>query len=134
MTEDDKAAGTSGIGAPVEGSAALNALATLASHAWRLSRLSRQACERLPPHEGARLANQIRYIDRQIEDELAKAGLRLVDLEGQAYDPGIAATALNAADFAPTDELRIEQMIEPVILSEDGLLKFGAVLLGKATT
>lgn len=36
--------------------------------------------------------------------------MRLVNLEGQPYDPGMAASALNASDFGPEDHLLIEQM------------------------
>jgi len=106
-------------------------LAAMASHAWRLSRLSRRAIERLPGEDAARHANQLRYIERQIEEELVKAGLKVVDLDGQAFDAGTAATALNAADFEAGEALRIAQTLEPVVVGRDGLLRYGVVMLGR---
>jgi hypothetical protein len=50
-------------------------------------------------------------------------------LEGQKYDPGVAATALNISDFGPDDELVIEQMVEPIVMGSEGIIRPGTVLL-----
>jgi hypothetical protein len=55
----------------------------------------------------------------------------LVNLEGQPYDVGMAVSALNLSDFSPDDALVVEQMLEPVIMGSEGLLKGGTVILGK---
>jgi len=41
----------------------------------------------------------------------------------------MSATALNIADFAPEDVLFVEQMVEPVIMGEDGLRRTGTIML-----
>ena len=56
-------------GAATSASVEWTCLIAIASQAWRLSRLTRRALEKLPEADGTRLASQVRYIDRQIEDE-----------------------------------------------------------------
>jgi hypothetical protein len=57
--------------------------------------------------------------------------MRIVNLEGQSYDTGAAATAINVADFSPDDVLVVDQMLEPIIMGTDGLLRSGTVTLRK---
>lgn len=106
-------------------------LAGVAGHAWRLSRLARRAIEKLAPQDGARLNNQLRFTDRKLFEELEGVGIRIVDVEGQVFDPGMPVTALNADDFSPSDSLAIDQMIEPIVVGNSGVLKYGVVMLGK---
>lgn len=107
-------------------------LLILASESWRFARLFSRVLEKLDAGEGQRYENQLRYFLKRVDESLQAANLRLVNLEGQAYDPGIAATALNIADFEPEDRLVIEQMIEPIVMGPDGIVKAGTVLLKKA--
>lgn len=43
----------------------------------------------------------------------------------------MAVTPLNIEDFAPDDLLIIEQMIEPIIMGPEGVLRTGTVILRK---
>jgi hypothetical protein len=43
----------------------------------------------------------------------------------------MAATALNAADFSGDQDLIVDQMIEPIVMGKDGLLREGVVLLAR---
>lgn len=117
-----------------DSSVEMSCLAAMASQSWRLARLAVRAIEKLPPEDAARLASQLRYLDRQIDDEIQKAGMKVVNLEGQAFDAGIAATALNAEDFGPEDRLQVVQTLEPVVMGRSGLLRYGVVMLGRADT
>jgi len=85
----------------------------------------------LDPGEGARYINQFRYFSKRLEENLERAGMRLVNLEGQPYDTGAAATALNITDFGSDDALVVDQMLEPIIMGADGLLRPGTVTLRK---
>jgi len=58
--------------------------------------------------------------------------LKLVNLEGQTFSPGMAATPLNIEDFGPDEILLVDQMVEPVILGSEGVLRTGTVMLRKA--
>ena len=54
-----------------------------------------------------------------------------MNLEGQAFDAGAAATPLNISDFSPDDVLVVEQMIEPIIMDSVGIVRTGTVLLAR---
>jgi hypothetical protein len=108
------------------------ALVELAIEGWRFQKLFARALEKLDIGESSRLTNQHRYFLKRIDECLIEVGLRLVNLEGQAYDPGAAATALNLGDFNADDQLVIDQMIEPIVMSPSGLLRTGTVILRRA--
>jgi hypothetical protein len=114
--------------------AVLAALIDLSVESWRFSRLFARLLTKLDAGESGRYVNQYRFYLKRLEDGLASAGLRLVNVEGQPYDPGIAATALNVGDFGPDDELVVDQMVEPIIMGPEGLVKTGTVMLRKAGT
>jgi hypothetical protein len=44
----------------------------------------------------------------------------------------MAATPLNIADFGPDDTLVVEQMMEPILMGPDGVVKSGTILLKRA--
>ena len=81
--------------------------------------------------EGSRYVNQLRYFQKKVEDSLDASGLKLVNVEGQLFDPGMAASALNIGDFGPDDHLLVDQMVEPIIMGPEGLKKQGTVMLRK---
>ena len=114
-----------------ESNKAADALLDLAVEGWRLARLFSRVLTKLDAGEGARYANQVRYFIKRVEESLEAAGLRLVNLEGQPYDTGLPATALNIEDFAPEDRLYVDQMLEPVIMGEQGIVKTGTIMLRK---
>jgi hypothetical protein len=66
-----------------------------------------------------------------MEDELLACGIRIVSLEGQAFDTGAAVTAINADEFQGLDGLYIAQMIEPIVMGPNSILKTGVVVLGR---
>jgi hypothetical protein len=57
--------------------------------------------------------------------------LHIVDLDGERYQEGMAATALNAADFGPDEVLYVEHMMEPIIMGPDGIRRTGTMTLRK---
>ncbi len=107
-------------------------LVNIAVESWRFAKLFDRLLSKLDAGEGARFINQYRYYLKRLEDNLEQAGLRLVNVEGQPYDPGIAATALNIGDFGPDDRLLVDQMIEPILMGQEGLIRTGTVMLRKA--
>jgi hypothetical protein len=106
-------------------------LINVAIESWRFARLFKRVLSKLDAGEVPRFANQLRYYLKSLEEQLETADLKLVDLEGHAYDPGIAASALNIGDFAPDDLLIIDQMVEPIIMGGNGLVRSGTVMLLK---
>ncbi len=103
----------------------------LAVESWRLCRMFQRSIDTRDIKSAGRQSNQIRYFQRKLEDTLWPLGLRIVDLEGQPYEPGMAATALNIADFGPEDDLFVDQMMEPVVMGADGVRRTGTMMLRK---
>lgn len=108
------------------------ALIDIAVESWRFAKLFSRLLSKMDAGEGARYINQYRYYLKRLEDNLEQAGFRLVNVEGHPYDAGIAATALNIGDFGPDDHLLVDQMVEPIIMGQEGLVKTGTVMLRKA--
>ena len=106
-------------------------LIDIAVESWRFSRLFGKVVNKLDAGEAGRYLSQLRYFQKKVEDNLGSSGLRLVNVEGHPYDPGMAASALNLGDFGPNDVLLVDQMVEPIIMGSDGLRKQGTVMLKK---
>ena len=99
---------------------------------WRFSKLFSRVLLKLDPSDASRYSNQQRYFLQRLDESLAIAGLTIVNLEGQPYDLGMAASPLNIEDFEPNDFLVVDQMVEPVLMGSDGIVKSGTVMLRKA--
>lgn len=104
-------------------------LIDLAVESWRLCRMFQKSIDARDIRAAGRQSNQVRYFQRKLDDSLAPLGLRLVALDGQSYDTGMAATALNAADFGPEDTLYVDQMMEPIVMGPDGVRRTGTMML-----
>lgn len=104
----------------------------MAVESWRFSRLFSRVINKLDAGEGSRYMNQLRYFQKKLEESMEANGYSLVNVEGQPFDPGMAASALNVGDFGPDDLLLVDQMVEPIIMGKDGLKKEGTVMLRKA--
>ena len=107
-------------------------LIEMAVESWRFSRLFHRVISKLDAGEGSRYLNQLRYFQKKLEESMEANGFSLVNVEGQPFDPGMAASALNVGDFGPDDQLLVDQMVEPIIMCKDGLKKEGTVMLRKA--
>ena len=106
-------------------------LIDIAVESWRFSRLFEKVISKLDAGESGRYLNQARYFQKKVEESLDTSGLKLVNVEDQPYDTGMAASALNLEDFSPNDVLLVDQMVEPIIMGPNGLRKQGTVMLRK---
>lgn len=107
-------------------------LIDIAVESWRFSRLFGRVVSKLDAGESGRYINQLRYFQKKVEENLDTNGLKLVNVEGQPYDVGMAASALNLGDFGQDDVLLVDQMVEPIIMGPTGLRRQGTVMLRKA--
>lgn len=114
------------------GAAELKALIDVSVEGWRFARVFGRLLGKLDASEVPRYANQARYFLKRIDDSLQGVGLSIVSVEGQPYDAGMAVTALNIADFEPEDALYVEQMVEPVVMGPEGLVRGGTAMLARA--
>lgn len=108
-----------------------NTIINMAVENWRLSRLFIKAVGKLDPSETNKYIGQLRYFQKNIETTLDDCNLKIVNIEGQSYDVGMAAVAMNIEDFEESDKLVVESMIEPIIMGIDGIKRQGMVMLRK---
>ena len=71
------------------------------------------------------------YFQKNLETSLGRVELKIVDVVDQPYEPGMAASPLNLDEFDANDRLRVDQMVEPIIMGPEGLLRAGTVMLRK---
>jgi hypothetical protein len=106
-------------------------LIDLAVDSWKFARLFNRVLTKLEAGEQNRYANQLLYFQRRIDSALVATGARLETLEGQPFEPGMAASPLNLQDFADGDLLYVDQMLEPIVMGPEGVLRMGTLMLRK---
>lgn len=107
------------------------ALIDMTLDSWRFAKLFSRLITKLDPAEAGRYIGQYRYYLKRLTERLEQINMRLVSVEGQPYDTGMAVTALNVADFGPDERLVVDQMVEPIIMGDDRLVRAGTVTLKK---
>ena len=107
------------------------AVVSLAIESWRFGRVFDRLLTKLDAGEQTRYKSQFRWFIKKVEEALEQAELRIVNVEGHPFDPGIAATPLNIEEFDAKDALVVDQMLEPIIMGKEGLVKTGTVTLRK---
>ena len=110
------------------------AVLEIAVEAWRFRNVFDKAMSKLDPSEGSKYYSQFNWFYRKVELSLQMAGMRTIDITGQPYDIGMAVTPLNLDDFPADEILYIEQMVEPIILDDHGIVRTGTVILGRQVT
>ena len=106
-----------------------NSLMDIAVESWRFGRVFERLLTKLDAGEQSRYQSQYRWFQKRIEESMDSAGLMIVNIEGQVFDPGVAASAMNLDEFSTEDHLVIDQMIEPIIMGPKGLLRSGKVIV-----
>ena len=105
------------------------AIINLATESWRFAKVFERGITQLNAARAKRHTSQLQLFLKKTEESLEDVGLRIVNVEGQPYDPGIAATPLNIEDFEPDDHLVVNQMLEPIIMDGGSLAQTGTVTL-----
>lgn len=108
-----------------------DAVISMAVESWRFGRVFDRLLTKLDAGEQNRYKSQFRWFLKKVEEALEKAEMRIVNVEGHPFDPGMAATPLNIEEFDANDILMVDQMLEPIIMGKEGLVKTGTVMLRK---
>ena len=106
-------------------------LASLAIESWRLSKSFERLLIKSDPMEQRKYKSKLSWFNKKLNETLEEANLKFINLENQKYDTGSAVTAINLDDFQPDEDLEIDQMIEPIVMSNEGVLIAGTVVLRK---
>ena len=108
-----------------------NTLASLAIESWRLSKSFERLLTKSDPMEQRKYKSKLSWFNKKLNETLEEANLRFINLENQKYDTGAAVTAINLNDFQPDDDLEVDQMIEPIVMSNESVFRAGTVVLRK---
>lgn len=103
----------------------------IAAEAWRFRRVFIKAMAKLDLNESSKYLNQYSWFTKKVDAALESAGLTVVNVEGQCYDTGMAVTPINLDDFEADEQLFVEQMLEPIIMDQQTVVKAGTVILGR---
>lgn len=106
-------------------------LIAIASELFRFQRVFAKAISKLDIDEQSKYSSQFAWFSKKVIKALEEAGLKIVNVDGQLYDPGMAVTPLNIEDFETDDILYVEQTMEPIIMQENAVVKTGTVILGR---
>ena len=106
-------------------------LASLAIESWRLSKSFERLLIKSDQMEQRKYKSKLSWFNKKLNETLEEANLKFINLENQKYDTGSAVTAINLDDFQPDEDLEIDQMIEPIVMSNEGVLIAGTVVLRK---
>lgn len=106
-------------------------LVSIASELFRFQRVFAKAICKLEVNEQNKYISQYAWFSKKVMKALEDAGLRIINLDGQLYDAGMAVTPLNLEDFDVNDVLYVEQTMEPIIMEGETVIKTGTVLLGR---
>lgn len=109
----------------------IQSLTKMAVESWRIARVFDRMLTKLDAGEQTRYQSQLRWFIKKVEESLEEAGMSIVNVEGHPFDPGIAATPINIEEFEANDALVVDQMLEPIIMGKEGLVKTGTVTLRK---
>ena len=110
----------------------MNSVADIAAETYRLRKVFQRAIRNADPREQKKYLSQFGWFEKKVNQSLEELGLHVVSVEGQPYDPGMAVTPLNLEDFGQEEDLIVAQMMEPVILQGDRLVRMGTVMLERA--
>ena len=105
---------------------------TMAIESWRFSKVFDRLLMKLDAGEQNRYKSQFLWFLKKIEESLEHAQLKIVNIEGHPFDPGMAATPLNIQEYNEDDSLIVDRMIEPIIMGKEGVVKTGTVTLRRA--
>ena len=108
-----------------------NNLISIASELFRVQRVFSKAISKLDVDEQGKYNSQFAWFTKKVTKALDDSGIRMVGLDGQLYDPGMAITPLNIEDFEAEDILYIAQTVEPIIMQDNAVIKTGTVILGR---
>lgn len=108
-----------------------DSLVSIASELFRFKRVFSKAISKLEIDEQNKYNSQFAWFSKKVTKALEESNLRVISVDGQTYDPGMAVTALNLDDFEPEDTLYVVQTMEPIVMENESIIKTGTVILGR---
>ena len=110
-----------------------NLIIELVLESWRFSQVFHNMLEKLCSYkEYTRYQGRYSYFRKKLNEILDSAGLKIVEFPPDTdYDIGMAVIPINLDDFNSNDKLKIEQMLEPIIMQDSSVIRNGKIILKK---
>ena len=108
-----------------------NSLICIASEFFRFQSVYEKAINRIDMDERNKYISQFSWFSKKVIKALDESNIKIINLEGQIYDPGMAVTPINIDDFETDEGLYVMKTIEPIIMKEEKVVKIGTVILGR---
>lgn len=109
-----------------------DSLIQIATEFQRFEKVFSKVIGKLNVDEQSKYESQFAWFSKRVMRALNQAGFTCISVENEIYDPGMAVTPLNLDEFAVSDTLVVEQMIEPIIMKNNTVVKTGTVLLRRS--
>lgn len=102
----------------------------LATECWRLSKLNKASF--LYTNDRLVLERSVRRLNEMLDS----VGVRLIDIAGTTYDPGIAAEVLEVQvdNSLPSDASVVEETVLPTVMCNGKVVQAGQIVVRKAPT
>ena len=107
----------------------IDVLIKLSVESWRFQKLYKRLIAKMDAGEQKKYNSQLTWFSNIIQDSLNQVGIKIVNLEGQLFNTGMAVSPINIEEFDSSDSLVVDQMLEPVLMDENGVIKTGTVIL-----
>lgn len=105
------------------------AIVEMAVESWRFIKTFQRVLDKADVQDKQKFVSKYNWYIKKLVGSLDAVGLKLVNLENTKFNPGVAATPLNLDEFSEEDILVIDQMLEPIILGPNGVVKMGTIML-----
>ena len=109
-----------------------NCIVSMAIEFWRMSKLLEHLIPQLDIKNQSKYISKVSWFVKKTNESLQAIGYHIENYENHSYDPGIPATPINLDEFNDNDDLYVNQMLEPVIMDNDGnVISSGTISLGR---
>lgn len=99
---------------------------------WKLLRAFERVIPRLPVEHLGRSAAQARYSAARLAELLEAGGMKIMTFDGMAYEPTLAATAVNLTPEDDGQPMVVTATLEPAIMRGFAVVALGKVTVGRA--
>jgi hypothetical protein len=107
----------------------MGSLAELTVECWRLLRLTERLIQDQPAGRQAGARAQARYVRGRLDAILAAQSIRLIAYDGEPYGPGLPVTIANADELNRSENLVVQETLEPTLVTEGRVVAMGKVIV-----
>jgi hypothetical protein len=107
------------------------ALANFAVEIWRLPKVLDKLIAKIDLNEQKKYISQFSWFHKKAIEFLQSENVIITSFEGSPFDVGMPVNPINIGDFNKDDEMFVEQVLEPVIIQNEKIIKTGSVILKK---